>query len=114
MEAKIVRAKLRNFRMSPFKVREMADVIRGKGVEDARNILEFTPRKSAVAMKKLLDSAIANAENNYNLDPDKLFVKTVCVDEGQTWKRFIPRAQGRAARINKRTSHITLELAENK
>ena len=113
METKIVRAKLRNFRMSPFKVREMADIIRGKGVEDARNILEFTPRKSAVAMKKLLDSAIANAENNYNLDPDKLFIKTVLVDEGQTWKRFIPRAQGRAARINKRTSHITIELAEN-
>lgn len=113
METKIVRAKLRNFRMSPFKVREMADIIRGKGVEDAMNILEFTPRKSAVAMKKLLGSAIANAENNYNLDPDKLFIKTVFVDEGQTWKRFIPRAQGRAARINKRTSHITLELAEN-
>jgi len=114
MEIKIVRAKLRNFRMSPFKVREMADIIRGKGVEDASNILEFTPRKSAVAMKKLLDYAIANAENNYSMNPDTLYIKTVCVDEGRTWKRFIPRAQGRSARINKRTSHIMLELAENK
>ncbi len=113
MEAKIVRAKLRNFRMSPRRMREIADIIRGKSAGDARNVLEFTPRKSAVAIKKLLDSAIANAENNFNLDPDNLYIKTIMVDEGATWKRFVPRAQGRAARILKRTSHVTIELAEN-
>ena len=113
MEAKIVKARLKNFRMSPSRVREMADIIRGKSAEEALNILEFTGRKSAAALKKLLDSAIANAENNLNMDPDNLFVKTVFVDEGPAWKRWIPRAQGRAARIKKRTSHITLELSEN-
>lgn len=114
MEAKIVRAMLKNFRMSPRKVREVADIIRGKSAGDAKNILEFTPRKSALAMKKLLDSAIANAENNFNMDPDTLYIKTVLVDDGQTMKRFVPRAQGRAARILKRSSHITIELAQNK
>ena len=113
METKVVTAKLRNFRMSPLKVREMADVVRGKKVGDAKNILEFAPRKSALALKKLLDSAIANAENNFNMDPDNLFIKTIMVDEGQVMKRFVPRAQGRAAKILKRSSHITIELAEN-
>jgi large subunit ribosomal protein L22 len=110
MEEKIVRAKLKNFRMSASKVREMADIIRGKSAGDARNILEFTPRKSALALKKLLDSAIANAENNYNMDPDTLYIKTVLVDEGKVMKRFVPRAQGRAAKILKRSSHILIEL----
>ncbi|HNW82832.1 MAG TPA: 50S ribosomal protein L22 [bacterium] len=114
MEAKVVRAMLKNFRMSPRKVREVADIIRGKNAGDAKNILEFTPRKSALAMKKLLDSAIANAENNFNMDPDTLYIKTVLVDDGQVMKRFVPRAQGRAARILKRSSHITIELAQNK
>jgi large subunit ribosomal protein L22 len=67
-----------------------------------------------LALKKLLDSAIANAENNFNMDPDNLFIKTIMVDEGQVMKRFVPRAQGRAAKILKRSSHITIELAENK
>jgi len=114
MEDKIVRAQLRNFRMSASKVRLVADIIRGKSAGDAKNILEFTPRKAAMALKKLLDSAIANAENNYNLDPDILFFKTVMVDEGQVMKRFVPRAQGRAAKILKRSSHVTIELAANK
>ncbi|HNW15775.1 MAG TPA: 50S ribosomal protein L22 [bacterium] len=114
MEDKIVRAQLRNFRMSASKVRLVADIIRGKSAGDAKNILEFTPRKAAMALKKLLDSAIANAENNYNLDPDTLFLKTVMVDEGQVMKRFVPRAQGRAAKILKRSSHVTIELAANK
>lgn len=113
METKIVTAKLRNFRMSPQKIRELADIVRGKKAGDAKNILEFTPRKSAMALKKLLDSAIANAENNFNMDPDNLFIKTIMVDEGQVMKRFVPRAQGRAAKILKRSSHITIELAEN-
>jgi large subunit ribosomal protein L22 len=66
-----------------------------------------------MALKKLLDSAIANAENNFNMDPDNLFIKTIMVDEGQVIKKFVPRAQGRAAQIFKRSSHITIELAEN-
>ncbi len=114
MEDKIVRAQLRNFRMSAQKVRLVADIIRGKSAGDAKNILEFTPRKAAMALKKLLDSAIASAENNYNLDPDTLILKTVLVDEGQVMKRFVPRAQGRAAKILKRSSHITIELAADK
>ncbi|MGI6394032.1 MAG: 50S ribosomal protein L22 [bacterium] len=113
MEDKIVKAKLRNFRMPASKVREVANIVRGKKVEDARNVLEFTPRKAAIAIKKLLDSAIANAENNHNLDPDTLILKTIMVDEGQVLKRFVPRAQGRAAKILKRSSHITIELAVN-
>lgn len=114
MEVKVVRAMLKNFRMSPQKVREVADIIRGKKAGDAKNILEFTPRKAAGALKKLLDSAVANAENNFNMDPDTLFIKTIMVDEGQTMKRFVPRAQGRAAKILKRSSRVTIELAENK
>ena len=113
METKVVRAKLKNFRMSPQKVRELADVVRGKRVDIAKNILEFTPRKSAVALKKLLDSAIANAENNSQMDSDNLFVKAIMVDETPVMKRFVPRAQGRAAKILKRSSHVTIELAEN-
>jgi len=114
MEDKIVRAQLRNFRMSASKVRLVADIIRGKSAGDVKNILEFILRKVVMALKKLLDSAIANAENNYNLDPDTLFLKTVMVDEGQVMKRFVPRAQGRAAKILKRSSHVTIELAANK
>lgn len=114
METKIVRAKLKNFRTPPRKVREIADIVRGKSAGDAKNILEFMPRKSALALKKLLDSAIANAENNFNMDPDNLFIKTVMVDEGQTMKRFVAGARGRAAKILKRTSHVTIELTENK
>jgi len=114
MEAKTVKAKLKYYRSSPMKMREVADLVRGKSAEEAQNILEFTRRKAAVAIKKLLDSAIANAENNHGLDVDNLFVKTILVDEGSRWKRFMPRAQGRASMIVKRTSHVTIELAENK
>lgn len=114
MEHKTVKAKLINYRMSPMRMREVADIIRGKKAEDAQNILEFTSRKAAVAIKKLLDSAIANAENNFSMDPDSLFIKTIFVNEGPMWKRFIPKAHGRAARIHKRTSRVTIELAENK
>jgi large subunit ribosomal protein L22 len=113
METKAVKAKMRYFRMSPRRMREIADMIRGKSVGSALEILEFSTRKSSLAIKKLLNSAIANAENNFNLDPDSLYVKTIFVDEGPTLKRWIPRAQGRAAKIQKRTSHITVELAEN-
>lgn len=114
MEARTVKAKLKYFRMSPMRMREVADLIRGMSAEQAQNTLEFTNRKAATPLKKLLNSAIANAENNFGMDVDALIVKTICVDEGARWKRFMPRAQGRAARITKRTSHVTIELAENK
>lgn len=110
---KIVKAKLKYFRSSPGRMREVADLIRGKGAEDALNILEFTNRKAAVAIKKLLDSAVANAENNFGMDVDSLYVKTITVDEGPAYKRFMPRAQGRASLIKKRTAHVTVELAES-
>ncbi len=114
MEAKTVKATLKHYRMSPTKMREVADIIRGKRAEDAQNILEFTLRKAALPIKKLLNSAIANAENNFGMDVDKLIVKTIFVDESTKMKRFMPRAQGRAHRILKRTSHVTIELAEEK
>ncbi len=114
MEAKSVRAVLKYYRMSPRRVREVADIIKGKRVEEARNILDFTNRRAAPAIKKLLDSAIANAENNFNLDPDRLIVARITVDEGPMWKRFVTKSHGRANRIVKRTSHVTIDLAEQK
>ena len=114
METKEVKATLRYYRMSPRRMREVADVIRGKKAEEAQNILEFTNRRAAGAMKKLLNSAVANAANNFSMDPDKLIVKTVMVDEGPMWKRFITKSHGRAARITKRTSHVTIVLGEKK
>jgi len=114
MEAKSVRAVLKYYRMSPRRVREGADIIKGKRVEEARNILDFTNRRAAPAIKKLLDSAIANAENNFSLDPDRLIVARITVDEGPMWKRFVTKSHGRANRIVKRTSHVTIDLAEQK
>ncbi len=114
MEAKSVRAVLKYYRMSPRRVREVADIIKGKRVEEARNILDFTNRRAAPAIKKLLDSAIANAENNFSLDPDRLIVARITVDEGPMWKRFVTKSHGRANRIVKRTSHVTIDLAEQK
>lgn len=114
MESRKVSAKLKYYRMSPVRMREVADLVRGKSAEEAQNILEFTVRKAATPLKKLLDSAIANAENNFGMDLDSLYVDSICVDEGPRWKRFMPRAQGRASRIIKRTSHVTIELSEIK
>lgn len=114
METKAVRATLKYYRMSPRRVREIADVIRGKRVEEAQNILDFTNRRAAPALKKLLNSAIANAENNFSLDPDKLVIARITVDEGPMWKRFITKSHGRASRVVKRTSHVTIELSEHK
>ena len=91
----------------------VADQIRGKGVEEALQILEFSTKKAADLMKKVLDSAIANAEHNDGLDIDDLHVSTVYVDEGPTMKRIRPRAKGRADRIFKRTCHITVKVADN-
>jgi large subunit ribosomal protein L22 len=105
-------AKLRFARISAQKCRLVADQIRGLPVEQALNLLAFSKKKGAVMMKKLLDSAVANAENNEGADVDELKVKAVFVDEGPTMKRIRARAKGRAARILKRTSHITLTVAD--
>jgi large subunit ribosomal protein L22 len=105
-------AKLRHARLSAQKGRLVADQIRGLPVERALNILTFSNKKGAALMKKVLDSAIANAENNEGADIDELKVSTVCVDEGPTMKRIRARAKGRAARILKRTSHITVTVAD--
>ena len=108
MEAK---AKLRFTRIAPRKARLVADLIRGKRSEEALNILTFTPKAAARIIIKLLKSAIANADQK-KIDVDRLYVKTIAVDQGPTMKRFMPRAMGRATSIRKRTSHITIVLDE--
>ncbi len=108
-----VNAKLRYARLSPLKGRIVADMVRGKPVGDAVNMLSFSNRKSASIVKKLLLSAIANAENNEGLDVDDLRVSRIFVDEGPTLKRFRARAKGRGTRIIKRTSHITLTVSDD-
>jgi len=109
MEAKAV---AKYIRVSPRKTRLVADNIKGKGVEDALNILRFTPKKSAQILSKVLYSAISNAEQMPGVDVDSLIVDAVIVNEGPTWKRIQPRAMGRAYRIRKRTSHITIVVKE--
>lgn len=104
------KAGARFIRISPYKVREVAAIIKGKHVDEARRILAFTPKAASVTVSKILESAIANAEHNFSVPQDELFVKAVSADEGVTIKRFRPRAQGRGFRIRKRTSHINLEL----
>jgi large subunit ribosomal protein L22 len=99
-------------RVSPRKVRLVVDQIRGRGVEEALNVLKFIPKRSAGLIAKTLRTAVANAENTQNVDVDRLYVKRVKVDEAGMWKRFMPRAQGRATRIRKRLSHITIVLDE--
>ena len=105
-------AKLRFARLSAQKGRLVADQIRGLPVEQALNVLSFSTKKGAAMMKKVLDSAVANAENNEGADVDELKVKTITVDEGPTMKRIRARAKGRASRILKRTSHITVTVAD--
>lgn len=107
-----VAAKYRYARVSPQKARLLADLIRGLPVEEARNILAFSNKKAAGMVKKVLDSAIANAEHNQGMDIDELKVSTVYVDEGPTMKRLQARAKGRANRIFKRTSHIVVKVSE--
>ena len=107
-----VRAVAKYIRISPRKVRLVMDQLRGKKVEEALNILNFAPQKSAYIVKKLINATVANAEENTDIDVDTLFVKTIYADEGPTLKRFRPRAMGRATRIRKRTSHITVVLEE--
>jgi large subunit ribosomal protein L22 len=88
------------------------DEVRGKRVEEAIHRLTFAPQKGARILKKLINSAMANAENNFNMDVDKLYIKRLFSDEGPTMRRFRPRAMGRATRIRKRTSHLTVVLEE--
>ena len=104
------RAVARFVRISPRKVRLVMDEVRGKKVEDALNLLTFAPQKGARLLRKLIRSAVSNAQHNSNLDPDSLVIKSVYADEGPALKRFIPRAQGRATQIRKRTSHLTVIL----
>jgi large subunit ribosomal protein L22 len=102
------RASARYVRMAPTKVRRVVDLIRGLPADDAQAVLRFTPQAASEPVGKVLASAIANAEHNHQLDPRTLWVSEAYVDEGPTLKRFRPRAQGRAYRIRKRTSHITV------
>jgi len=106
-------AKLRFTRLSAQKGRLVADQIRGLPVEQALNILSFSKKKGADIIKGVLDSAIANAENNEGADVDELKVSAICVDEGPTMKRLRARAKGRGTRILKRTSHITVTVADD-
>ena len=105
-------AKLKGARMSAQKARLVADQIRGKSVESALEILQFSTKKGADIIKKVLESAIANAEHNDGADVDELKVSTIFVDEGMTMKRIKPRAKGSADRIFKRSCHITVKVAE--
>ena len=107
-----VSAKLRGAQLSAQKARLVADQIRGKHVEEALDILAFSTKKGAAIVKKVLESAIANAEHNEGADVDELKVSTIFVDEGLTMKRIKPRAKGRADRIFKRTCHITVKVAD--
>ena len=108
-----VAAKLSGANISAQKMRLVADQIRGKPVEQALDILAFSPKKAAALVKKVLNSAIANAEHNEGADLDELRVATIYVDEGTSMKRIRPRAKGRADRILKRTCHITIKVADS-
>jgi large subunit ribosomal protein L22 len=107
-----VAAKLRFARVSPQKCRLVADTIRGKSVDEALRTLTFMPKKSARIVKKVLESAIANAEHNHGADIDELKVSTVMVDDASMLRRYRARAKGRGARILKRNSHITIQVGD--
>jgi ribosomal protein L22 len=109
-ETVVVRAHARYVRSSARKARLVSDNVRGKSVTEARAILAFSPRQISEAWTKLLDSAVANAENNHDLVGDDLKIHAIYADEGPTIKRYRPRAMGRATRIRKRTSHLTIQL----
>ncbi|PIT99725.1 MAG: 50S ribosomal protein L22 [Bdellovibrionales bacterium CG10_big_fil_rev_8_21_14_0_10_45_34] len=107
-----VKAKLRFARVGAQKARLVADLVRNKNVNDALKILATTHKKSAVMVKKLIESAVANAVQGQTVDPDSLFVKSISVDAGPVMKRYVPKAQGRASEVRKKTSHINLILDE--
>jgi large subunit ribosomal protein L22 len=112
-----IKAQARYVRMSPFKVRPVVDLVRGKDVQEATEALVLSDKKASNIVKKLLDSAVANAnrmieDKKIDVDLDSLYIRRIFVDEGPTWKRYRPRAMGRYTRIFKRTSHITVILDE--
>ena len=107
------RSTARYSRVTPQKARRMVDLIRGLPAAEAQTVLRFAPQAASETVGKVLDSAIANAENNHGMNTDSLVVSEAYVDEGPTLKRFRPRAQGRAYRIRKRTSHITVVVSED-
>ncbi|ABS33924.1 MULTISPECIES: 50S ribosomal protein L22 [Clostridium] len=109
MEAKAI---VRYVRMSPSKIGVVLDLVRGKDVNEAFAILKYTPKDAAEVIYKALKSAVANAENNLNLDVNSLYISEAHVGQGPTLKRYQPHAQGRAFRIRKRTSHLTLVVKE--
>lgn len=109
-----VKAVEKFIRVSPRKVRLVADLIREKAIEEAVDILTFTPKGAAIAVKKAIQSAVANAIENNDMKEDDLFIFKIFVDEGPTLKRFIPRARGRATKIRKRTSHLTVIVSDGK
>ncbi len=107
----VVRASSRYVRVAPRKARLIADQVRGMHIEQARALLEFSPRGAAEDIRKLIESAAANAENNHDLIADEMLISEITVDEGPTLRRYRPRALGRASRINKRTCHIAVALS---
>jgi len=109
-----VKAKLSFTRIAPRKIRLVADLVRGKNVNEAIQILSFTNKKSAPVLKKLIQSAIANGVQKKVADVDSLYVKLLTVDQGPTLKRYMPRAMGRASEIKKKTSHVNLILEEKR
>jgi large subunit ribosomal protein L22 len=108
------RAVAKYVRISPRKVRQVVNLIRGKKISDAFAILQFTPNGSTSDVAKVLKSAVANAGHNYDMNVDDLIITEICVDQGPTLKRIKPRAMGRADKIRKRTSHITVVVGEKK
>jgi len=107
-----VKAQVKYIRVSPQKARQVINLIRGKSVNEAMSILHVLPHKSAFILRKLLKSAIANAENNYDLKADDLFIWQIYADAAPILPRFLPRARGRADRIKKRSSHLTIVVKE--
>ncbi len=112
MEEKIARAELHHARISSRKVKIVIDLIRGKKVDEAIATLKYTNKAAAPIVEKLVKSAVANATNNHNMDETRLYISEIYANQGPTMKRIMPRAQGRANRIRKRTSHITVVLKE--
>lgn len=107
-----VRASLNRVRVSPRKARLVIDLVRGQRVNDAIDTLKFLPNKTATDVEQLLKSVAANAENNYDLDPDKLWIKTITADDAPQMRRFKPKARGRVGRILRRSTHITVVAEE--
>lgn len=112
VETREAKASLKYIRMSPRKMKVVLDLVRGKNTIEANAILRHTPRMATEPIMKLLNSATANAENNFGMDPSNLYISECFASEGPTLKRIRPRAKGRAVRINKRTSHVTMVLRE--